>query len=101
MRARRPSRAQVRRASERGNTIIIVAISAVTLLTITGLAIDGGMEASAYRHAQNAADAGALAAARRAYINATSTPAQPSNADTLSSYAQAEVQHNNAQMVWA
>jgi len=92
----RPPRAS--RRSERGHAALIVAISSVALLTLTGLALDGGMEAGAYRHAQNAADAGALAAARQEFVNAMASPVQPSNTTTLTPVAQKEVQHNNAQL---
>jgi hypothetical protein len=86
------------RRTERGHAALIVAISAVTLLALTGLALDGGMEAGAYRHAQNAADAGALAAARQEFRNAMASPPLASNTTTLTPVAQAEVQHNNAQL---
>jgi hypothetical protein len=76
--------------------VVIVALSAVTLLAITGLAIDGGMAVGAYRHAQNAADAGALAAARQVYLNAVASPHAQSNSTTLTPVAQAEVQRNGA-----
>jgi Flp pilus assembly protein TadG len=49
------------RQDERGATIVIVALSIVALLTMTGLAIDGGRLYSDRRQVQNAADAAALA----------------------------------------
>ncbi len=88
-----------RRRGERGSATIVVAVGGVALIAATGLAIDGGMAAGAYRHAQNAADAGALAAARQEYQDLTATPPVVSTTSELQHYAQTEVQHNNAQMV--
>jgi Flp pilus assembly protein TadG len=48
---------------ERGQALILIALAAVGLFAITGLAIDGGARFSDRRHAQNAADTAALAAA--------------------------------------
>ena len=98
MTPRRPMPTRGGRGSERGAAAVVVALSAVSLLTITGLAIDGGMEAAAYRHAQNAADAGALAAARLAYVNAITSPQSPSDPVALTQAATTEVNHNNAQL---
>lgn len=53
-----------RRAGQRGQSLLLVALGGVALLAITGLALDGGFEVGKYRQAQNGADAGALAAAR-------------------------------------
>ena len=94
----RPQRS--RRDGERGHAAILVGMGSVALLGITGLALDGGMEAGAFRRAQNAADAGALAAARQIYINAMSSPQQASTSDTLTPIAQKEVTHNHAQLAW-
>jgi hypothetical protein len=49
--------------SENGQAIVLLAVSIVVLLGFTALAIDGGMVFSDRRHAQNAADAAALAGA--------------------------------------
>jgi hypothetical protein len=49
---------------EGGQALILVAFAAIALFGITGLAIDGSHKYSDRRHAQNAADAAALAAAR-------------------------------------
>jgi Flp pilus assembly protein TadG len=49
--------------SENGQAIVLLAISIVVLLGFTALAVDGGMVFSDRRHAQNAADAAALAGA--------------------------------------
>ena len=93
--------ARRRRRSERGHAVVVLALGGVTLLALVGLAIDGGMTAGAFRHAQNAADAGALAAARQELINALSFPPQASDAATLSDVAGKEVSHNNASMLGA
>jgi len=49
--------------SERGQALIIFALAAIALFGIVGLAIDGSAKFSDRRHAQNAADTAALAAA--------------------------------------
>jgi hypothetical protein len=87
-----------RRDGQRGHVAIVVAVSGVTLLAATGLALDGGMEAGAYRHAQNAADAGALAAARQEYVNAMATPSVLSDTASLTPMARTEVEHNSAHL---
>ena len=48
---------------ERGQALIIIALAAIALFGITGLAIDGSTKFSDRRHAQNAADSAVLAAA--------------------------------------
>ena len=48
---------------ERGQALVIIALAAIALFGITGLAIDGTAKFSDRRHAQNAADAAALAGA--------------------------------------
>lgn len=48
---------------ERGQALILIALAAIGLVAITGLAIDGSAKYSDRRHAQNAADTAALAAA--------------------------------------
>lgn len=48
---------------ERGQALILIALIAVGLFAITGLAIDGSAKFSDRRHAQNAADAAAMAGA--------------------------------------
>lgn len=50
-------------ASERGQAVVLLVFGMVALLGFTALAIDGGMVYSERRHAQNAADAAAMAAA--------------------------------------
>ena len=79
---------------EGGQSAVVLALGGVTLVALAGLALDGGMAVGAYRHAQNAADAGALAAARQIYLNALQ--GTQSDADTLKQVAQLEVQRNNA-----
>lgn len=48
---------------ERGQALILIALAAIGLFGIAGLAIDGSIKFSDRRHAQNAADAAALAGA--------------------------------------
>jgi hypothetical protein len=87
-----------RRRDERGHAAIIVAVSSTVLLGMTGLALDGGMEAGAYRKAQTAADAGALAAVRTAYTDATAVPPVVPTVSGLTAVATKEIQHNSAQL---
>jgi len=49
--------------SERGQALIVIALAAIGLFGIVALAIDGSAKFSDRRHAQNAADTAALAAA--------------------------------------
>ena len=49
--------------SEKGQAIILIVFSLIGLIGITGLTVDGGMAYSDRRHAQNAADSAAFAAA--------------------------------------
>src|SRR6185503_12697473 len=60
--------------SERGQALIIFALAAIALFGIVGLAIDGSAKFSDRRHAQNAADTAALAAAL-AKVNALTASA--------------------------
>lgn len=90
-----------RRRRQRGSAIVVFAVSSVALFAVTGLAIDGGMAAGAFRHAHNAADAGALAAARQEYLDLASNPAVLPSSSELSTVAQTEVHHNTAQFVSA
>src|SRR5512141_2701217 len=48
---------------ERGQALVLIVFAIVGLIGLTGLAIDGGNAYSDRRHAQNAADTAALAAA--------------------------------------
>lgn len=48
---------------ERGQALILIALAMVGLVGIVGLAIDGSAKFSDQRHAQNAADTAAIAAA--------------------------------------
>ncbi|HXF85773.1 MAG TPA: Tad domain-containing protein [Anaerolineales bacterium] len=50
-------------ASERGQALILIALGIVALVGFTALAVDGSMILSDRRHAQNAADTAAFAAA--------------------------------------
>jgi hypothetical protein len=54
------------KTSERGQAMILIVIGFIIILGFVGLAIDGGQVYSDRRHAQNAADASALAASGRA-----------------------------------
>lgn len=52
-----------RRSSERGQALVLIALAAIGLVAVTGLAVDGSIRFSDRRHAQNAADTAALAGA--------------------------------------
>lgn len=54
---------KIRQTSERGQVLVIIVLTMFGLIGITGLAIDGSRAYSDRRHAQNAADTAALAAA--------------------------------------
>lgn len=54
--------------SERGQTIVLLALSMVGLLGFTALAVDGGMTMNERRLAQSAADASSLAGAQAAGV---------------------------------
>lgn len=54
---------KLRRVSERGQALVLVALAIIGLVGITGLAIDGSIILADRRHAQNAADTSALAGA--------------------------------------
>ena len=62
--------------SEKGQALVIIALAAVGLFAFTALAIDGSRVFSDRRHAQNAADTSALAAA----LAKIRTPDYPPNA---------------------
>jgi len=50
--------------SERGQALILIVFAMIGLIGLTGLTVDGGLAYSDPRHAQNAADTAAKAAAR-------------------------------------
>src|ERR1041384_5852512 len=52
-----------RKATEKGQALVLITLAIVGLFAFAALAIDGSMVFSDRRHAQNAADTGALAAA--------------------------------------
>jgi Flp pilus assembly protein TadG len=54
---------KLKKFSERGQALIVMALAAVGLFAIMGLAIDGSAKFSDRRHAQNAVDTAAMAAA--------------------------------------
>src|SRR5512135_793344 len=56
---------------QRGQALILIVLAIVGMVGLTGLAIDGGNAYSDRRHAQNAADTAALAAALRIIHNQT------------------------------
>lgn len=53
----------VHRKTEKGQALILITFAIIGLIALTGLTIDGGMAYSDRRHAQNAADSAAFAAA--------------------------------------
>ena len=57
---------------ERGQALILIALAAIGLVAIAGLAIDGGAKFSDRRHAQNAADTAVMKAALSLANNSTS-----------------------------
>ena len=62
--------------TERGQSLVFIAIFMVALIGILALAIDGGLGYSKRRQAQNAADAAALAGADALCDSDTSTDAR-------------------------
>jgi hypothetical protein len=69
--------------------VVFVALAGVALMTMAGLALDGGYAAGRYRQAQNGADAGALAGARVIYENNATL-----SGSSVCSTAQSVVQKN-------
>ncbi|MGB9641068.1 MAG: pilus assembly protein TadG-related protein, partial [Anaerolineales bacterium] len=69
---------------EKGQAIVLIALAMVVLLGFTALAIDGGMLYSDRRHAQNAADAAALAGALQKANNQTNAVILQAIADSAS-----------------
>jgi hypothetical protein len=67
--------------SERGQALIVIALSAVVLIGFVGLAVDGSAKFADRRHAQNAADTAALAAAL-AKVNTITDAATDSSIST-------------------
>ena len=65
----------MRRAEPRGQMLVIFAVLLVVLLGFAGVAIDVGRVTAERRHAQAAADAGALAACRALIAGETDTAA--------------------------
>ena len=65
----------MRRAAPRGQVLVIFAVLLVVLLGFAGVAIDVGRVTAERRHAQAAADAGALAACRALIAGETDTAA--------------------------
>src|SRR3569832_1509811 len=63
----------MQRSMERGQAFIMIALAAIGLFGMAGLAIDGSAKYSDRRHAQNAADNAALAGALALTNDNTST----------------------------
>ncbi|HEY0409439.1 MAG TPA: pilus assembly protein TadG-related protein, partial [Candidatus Dormibacteraeota bacterium] len=76
--------------------MVFVALSGVALMGIVGVALDGGMEAANYRGAQNAADAGALAAARLIFVDGRQIPPTVPTTTQMTTASNAEIRHNGA-----
>lgn len=57
--------------NERGQALVIIALAAIGLVGMVGLAIDGSAKFSDRRHAQNAADTAALAGAHDKLVSLT------------------------------
>ena len=53
----------IKRFNDRGQVMVLIALAAIGLIAMVGLAIDGSAKFSDQRHAQNAADTAALAGA--------------------------------------
>jgi hypothetical protein len=81
--------------TERGQALVIMAFGVIVLLIVAGLAIDGGTVYMERRHAQNAADAGALAGTRM-LAEAICDPAGVSDGDVWTEIVQI-VASNNVQ----
>ena len=75
--------------SEKGQALVIIALAVVGLFAFTALAIDGTRVFSDRRHAQNAADTAALAAAL-AKIRTPDYPPNPPGAPDLAAIAAGE-----------
>ncbi len=76
------------RNSERGQAIVLLAVSLIVLLGFTALAIDGGMAYTDRRHAQNAADSAAMSGALQKANNQNDTQAKlaATNSATTNGY---------------
>jgi len=103
-----------RKGKESGQTLVLVAVLLVGLIAVLALALDGGNIYLQRRRMQNAADAGAIAAARVLALNGTEDEAraaaqeytvQRNQADsceiTIDASGITVVAYKNAQMVFA
>lgn len=80
----------MRRGNERGQSLVLVALSLTVLLGATAVAIDAGQFFSERRFLQNAADAAALAAATAISQGRSVADAEAAARDTLTrNFAQA------------
>jgi hypothetical protein len=84
-----PPPAPVRRRRERGISIIFVAIVAIFLIGLVGIALDSAFVLSTAQQLQQAADAAALAAAR--LVQSEADPTDPSNPYTVTRQAAIDV----------
>lgn len=91
----------IRKHDERGATMVLIAISLVALLGLTGVVMDGGWGFSDRRQTQNAADAAALAGAQKVneyLLGQTVTVADV--VSTVSSYGGATNDANQTALCW-
>lgn len=79
--------------NERGQALIIITFAIIGLIGLTGLTVDGGMAYSDRRHAQNAADSAALAAAL-AHVRETDPEDAALEISTTNGYDDNEVSNN-------
>ena len=84
MRRRHPSRHPG--PNRRGHTLVMFALILPLLLGMVGLAIDSGLLLATYRQTQNAADAGALAAAVDLFNSKTTATAQATGTSYVQTY---------------
>jgi Putative Tad-like Flp pilus-assembly/Putative Flp pilus-assembly TadE/G-like len=90
---------RVRRVARRrshGQSVVIMALGAIALIATVGLAIDGGAEVGNYRDAQNAADAGALAAARLIFLGGIASPPSAPTTTQLTTASNSAITENGA-----
>jgi Putative Flp pilus-assembly TadE/G-like len=90
---------RVRRVARRrshGQAVVVLALGAIALMATVGLAVDGGAEVGNYRDAQNAADAGALAAARLIFLGGIASPPTAPTTTQLTTASDSAITHNGA-----
>jgi hypothetical protein len=88
---------RLRRADERGATLVIIALTLTAVVAVAALAVDGGRLFTGRRQTQNATDAAALAGAQALfayqYAGATGATRDPT---TIWSAVQAKLSQNKA-----